>query len=1019
MTETILNALMKMFAILVGLGTDVSTIISRNFVASYLKTQFSGNLVEKALTLFDENLKELSVPVNLNYKKKISVYSVKILVLCDQINREVHIKEKFQILFSLIKFSKYFEDNFKSGEIHFQTISDTIKTISDGLLIRENEYQNCSAFISSKFYKVPEKDKVLVISDDSAFRFTEINHLLREIQNNQIFFLRIKQADIYIFYYVGESSMQLGGKNIFPRHIYLFPKGSSLKSENSSTIYYNDIVTGYLKKNIFNEVVLDVANVEFQYRNSRNGLKKLSLSARSGELTGIMGGSGSGKSTLLKVLNGSLKPASGDIFINGHNLHKDKEKLKGIIGYVPQDDLLIDELTVYQNLWFRARLCLGNLSIEKTKTAIEDLLYSLDLIEIKDMKVGSPLKKFISGGQRKRLNIALELLMEPYILFVDEPTSGLSSKDSENVVQLLKEQSLQGKMVIVTIHQPSSNLFRMFDELFILDKGGFPVYYGNPLDSFTYLKSIAHRVDADDNECQCCGNVQTDDILNVVEARQVNEFGEFTNERLIPPESWYELFQNQTGNNKEPRTRKNPIPPLKFKAQKKIKQFITFCQRNYFSKIADKQFVLISMLIPPLLAVILAFFTRYVKGTPENPREYIFSLNENIPAYIFMCVIVSLFLGLIISAEEIIKDRKIQERETFLNLSRISYLNSKILLLFLLTGFQMLIFTILGNYILEIKGMNFSYWLILFSTGCFAVMLGLNVSSGFKSAITVYINIPFILVPLILLAGIIVKYDKLHYSVASAEYTPVVGDLMASRWAYEALMVNQFSKNNYQKHYFEVDRYLSNAQYELNFLIPELLHKTEDYERYLLNTHDSAKAIQMLSLIQNSLRRLPENSHLLSAPGISKITDYADPVKFSAFLNTVKSILTVKTNLLEYQKDSITENLLSGGMTSLDLIKLKENNHNVAVSEMVLNTNEIRKIIETDGKLIRKDSPIYQPSHPGNGRAPFFAALKSLGGIKINTLYFNAGVIWLMSLLLYFSLIFNLPGKLSGYPGEK
>ena len=331
----------------------------------------------------------------------------------------------------------------------------------------------------------------------------------------------------------------------------------------------------------------------------------------------------------------------------------------------------------------------------------------------------------------------------------------------------------------------------------------------------------------------------------------------------------------------------------------------------------------------------------------------------------------------------------------------------------------MLIFTLLGNYILEIKGMNFSYWLILFSTGCFAVMLGLNVSSGFKSAITVYINIPFILVPLILLAGIIVKYDKLHYSVASAEYTPVAGDLMASRWAYEALMVNQFSKNNYQKHYFEVDRHLSNAQYELNFLIPELLHKTEDYERYLLNISDSAKAIHILTLIQNTLKGLPENSHLLSAPGISWFIDHSDPAKFSSFLNTVKSNLTKKTNLLEYQKDSITNHLLAGGMTSLDLIKLKENNHNAAVSEMVLNTNEMRKIIETEGKLIRKDSPIYQPSHPGNGRAPFFAALKSLGGIKINTLYFNTGVIWLMSLLLYFSLIFNLPGKLSGYPGEK
>ena len=201
-----------------------------------------------------------------------------------------------------------------------------------------------------------------------------------------------------------------------------------------------------------------------------------------GQLIGILGGSGVGKSTLLNVLNGNYIPSSGKILINGFNLHIDKEKLQGIIGFVPQDDLLIEELSVFQNLYYNAKLCMANMPETELKRTVDKLLEDLDLYEIRNLTVGSPLNKFISGGQRKRLNIALELIREPMVLFVDEPTSGLSSMDSEMVMDLLKEQALKGKLVIVNIHQPSSEIYKMFDKLLILDRGGYMIYYGNPID---------------------------------------------------------------------------------------------------------------------------------------------------------------------------------------------------------------------------------------------------------------------------------------------------------------------------------------------------------------------------------------------------------------------------------------------------------------------------------------------------------------------------------------------------------
>ncbi len=195
---------------------------------------------------------------------------------------------------------------------------------------------------------------------------------------------------------------------------------------------------------------------------------------------------------MLSVLNGSERPSSGRVMINGIDIYEQPHKIEGVVGFIPQDDLLMEDLTVFQNLYFAAELCFGHYTKHELSVLVEKVLLNVGLSEIRNIKVGSPLKKTISGGQRKRLNIALELLREPAILFVDEPTSGLSSRDSENIMDLLKELSLRGKMIFVVIHQPSSDIFKMFDTLIILDVGGFQIYYGNPLESVNYFQDIVN-----------------------------------------------------------------------------------------------------------------------------------------------------------------------------------------------------------------------------------------------------------------------------------------------------------------------------------------------------------------------------------------------------------------------------------------------------------------------------------------------------------------------------------------------
>src|SRR5262249_47597674 len=154
----------------------------------------------------------------------------------------------------------------------------------------------------------------------------------------------------------------------------------------------------------------------------------------------------------------------------------------------------------------------GDQTDEKITERVERLLQTLGLYETRDLKVGNPLEKTISGGQRKRLNIALELIREPSVLFVDEPTSGLSSRDTENIMDLLKQLVLKGRVVFVVIHQPSSDIFKLFDRLLMVDQEGYPVYYGDPVDAVVYFKRVTGQVNSDEGQCSACGNVNPEQI---------------------------------------------------------------------------------------------------------------------------------------------------------------------------------------------------------------------------------------------------------------------------------------------------------------------------------------------------------------------------------------------------------------------------------------------------------------------------------------------------------------------------
>ncbi len=591
-------------------------------------------------------------------------------------------------------------------------------------------------------------------------------------------------------------------------------------------------------------------------------------------------------------------------------------------------------------------------------------------------------------------------------MFVDEPTSGLSSNDSEKVMDLLKQETYKGKLVIVSIHQPSSDIFKMLDNLLVLDKGGRAIYFGNAIESLMYFKSATQHVNANESECVWCGNLNPEQLLQIVEMREIDVSGQFTGKRMITPEDWYELYLNSIETNLDIKHASKPIPETGFKLPKSIVQFLLYFLRNLKCKIADKQYLVVNILEAPALALILGYFTSYASG--QN-GTYIFSGNLNLPAYLFMSVIVALFLGMMGSAEEIIKDARLLKRESFLNLSKLSYLNSKVLYLFGVSAIQMFFYVFISHYILEIKGMLLYHWLILFSTACFANMMGLNLSAGLRSVVAIYVLIPLLLIPQILLSGVIVKFDKLHSSLKSDIYVPAIGDVMASRWAYEALAVEQFRNNKYESNFYEFEKSESDYTYCTNYWIPELLNRVENC-RTSIDVPERADYLKKeLSLLQSELTSLSNHLNVSGYENELKLNPglFSDSIaqKTIDYIKHLRSISSKLLNRAIDEKDYCTQKLEISFKGHGKLVALKEKYHNAALADQLLNKTEPDKIVELNSHLYRKFEPVFNLPELKTGRAHFYAPEKKIGNLFFDTFWFNFVVIWLMSLVFYFTLI--------------
>jgi ABC-type multidrug transport system ATPase subunit len=988
MNAGILKALMQLFAIISGSGLKSG----REIVSLFLKKQLNKEMVEIYLNQFEEfaekfyNVKES--------EKRTSMASVKVLRICSQINEELQQKEKLFVVVQLLEFLREYTEH-GTQQLNF------VETVAEAFHIDEKLFRQIQVLVDCTPDNFPADAAYLMASSEGLPGLKNTQYLHTESLKGQLLFLRLAEENIFFVRYFGPDALNLNSQQITPLRTYVFGQGSSIRGSKISPVFYSDVLHQYLQTNSKRAIIYRADNVSYNFPSSnKQALQLFSLVEDSGSLVGIMGGSGAGKSTCLNVLNGNYTPTHGKITLNGIDIHREKHKIQGVLGYVAQDDLLIEELSVFENLYYNAKLCFSGKSNEELAQLVDRTLVSVGLIECKNLRVGSVLDKTISGGQRKRLNIALELIREPSVLFVDEPTSGLSSRDSENIMDLLKELALRGKLIFTVIHQPSSDIFKMLDKLFILDQGGYPIYYGNPVESIIYFKRLANQVNLTESECPHCGNVNPEQIFNIIEAKVVDEYGHETEHRRVSPAEWNNFFNVMIGNHMSKRINPTDTPTSASKLPGALAQLKVYIIRDVLSKIVNKQYMLINFLEAPMLAAVLALFTKYYPTGPAGVQPYSFFENQNFPQFLFISVVVAIFLGLTVSAEEIIKDQKILKRERYLSLNKGSYLASKMAILFFISLIQSLSFVLVGNTILEIKGMLLPFWLVLFSTSCFANVLGLNISASFNSAKVIYIIIPILIIPQLLLSGVIVRFDRLYPGITNQARVPLIGNTMVARWAYEAMAVYQYKNNDFERPFYEYNRDCAYYTWKQDHWITALQNRSSDAQKQLGENQDNPQLNVNLQVLRNELSAECERIPNFTIQELSSLQPNVVTVETLRNIDSVLKVLhgyyVTNFNTVNRNRQALINELTAAPPLKDAYLKSQYANTNESLSDYMTNAKDMKQIVESNGFLIQKADPIYlEPS--GFFNAHYYAPSKVFFGKRISTISANVMIIWLMT----------------------
>ncbi len=545
-------------------------------------------------------------------------------------------------------------------------------------------------------------------------------------------------------------------------------------SQNSPTIMKKEFLDGWS---------IEAKNISIEIKDGIKLLDDISFTVNPGELVGLMGLSGAGKTTLLKALNGYDRPTQGTSYINGIDLYENFYMLKASIGYVPQDDIVHSELTVKEALQYYAKLRLpsdmGNKEIDEL---IKETLNKLGLNGTEDTLIGSPdTEKGISGGQRKRVNLAMELLAKPKVIFLDEPTSGLSAVDTKMVMEQLRALANEGITIIITIHQPSLDNYKFMDNQIILSFGKLAYYgstYPNSIEFFNQDVPDRKKLLSNPDNALIGLYTKEKDELNLDPRKERNKKGIYWKNQYIQSKEYKEFVKDREGEKKQiSNLTKSKIPFFR--------QLLIFIKRYVRIKLKDMSNTSILLLQAPLIAIMIAMLFSKSAYMGLDNGEMPMS-----PTLLFVIAISSIWFGTINASREIIAEKPIYERERMIGINIFPYVMSKFLVLSVLCFIQSIalvgIVEIVAPFSLGFGNDLKIIMLLTFLTSLGGLSIGLLVSAIAKSQSQALALVPLVLLPMIIFGGGMMTVKQMHNNHNKIAY--YISQATPTRWALEEMV---------------------------------------------------------------------------------------------------------------------------------------------------------------------------------------------------------------------------------------
>ncbi len=517
-------------------------------------------------------------------------------------------------------------------------------------------------------------------------------------------------------------------------------------------------------------------------KEKKNLLTDINLVIEPQKFVAILGGSGSGKSTLMGALTGMRPATSGEILVNGRDFYKEYDSFRSMIGYVPQQDIVHESLTVKDVLTYSARLRMpDDTSREEIEQRVEEVMISLDLGQHREVLV-----KNLSGGQRKRVSIGVELLTKPSLFFLDEPTSGLDPGLEKVMMELLRELTDQGRTIILVTHATFN--IDMCDMVILLAENGQLAFYGTPEEALSYFGAR--------------------DFAEIYKKISTQE----------PPQGWKKAYMESPlshGHVKSKLTHSSPSLPGKKRMEEPIgrkvktsslRQWWTLTRRYAHIMVSDRKNTLLLFLQPLLIAALIVmvfshskpifnysdYETEELQVTEDvvlsGQMEEVMESNQgetrrrSFMINIILSMILSgIWLGMSNTVREIVKEMHIYMRERLINLQIAPYLLSKITVMSIVILFQTVIFVTIISYGLNLP----NYWgnfAAFFLIALASVLMGLSVSAISSDSNKATSAAPLLLIPQLILSGTLVPIEDI-----SPEFIKYIFYLAISKWGYELI----------------------------------------------------------------------------------------------------------------------------------------------------------------------------------------------------------------------------------------